>query len=216
MNDLEEQKQTNDIASLPFSEQVRLIISEQFINMRCLAKKSEKEGNYVDCELPNALLRLLSGDKKRIKKKVINVPIGVLNGAELKIPDSGFHGMLMISNFHTDDIESAMQADLSCVNIVGNKCLFIPAMYENEFADEYNLKAKDKITLGSNGTGPKGVAREGDEVTIDLNQNGAQEVVTAVSGGSGSPAVGTYSPISLKGTITSSSKFVFATKDKPS
>lgn len=150
------QQQNNDLASVSEAERIRLILSEQFTIMRCSAVPTPDSPNHVNCEMPNCNFRLADGSLKRIKRRVINVPIGFLNGSNLVF--ESIHGVLLCSNYPTEEIEEETIADMSIVNITGNKCLFIPAFYENELAQiitaqasqRYNIRAP-KITIGNGG-----------------------------------------------------------------
>lgn len=63
------------------------------------------------------------------------------------------------------------------------------------------LKVDGKTQLGIND--PKGIARLGDEIEVNVNADGPQ-LVTNVTGGP-SPVVVTYAPVTLTGTIVSAS-----------
>ena len=138
-------RQYNEILETSPAEHTKLVISELLLIVRCSA--TPNDDGTVNCTLPNAYVQLLNRDQKRIKEQVINVPVGFMDGAATTFDE--IHGLLLVSNFATNNIEDKTMADISCTNVTGSKCLFIPAQYEDEFVNTWSLQTSEKITLQS-------------------------------------------------------------------
>lgn len=139
------QTQHNDLVGAGDAEFVRGIISEQIFSARCVATPAEESG-FVNCALPNAMIEIAGlSQPKRIKQQIANVPIGFLNGADITF--DSVTGIVICSNFPTIDINLETIADLSCVNLTGGKCLFIPAFLEGELARVVSQGASERYNI---------------------------------------------------------------------